>query len=74
MTRLMKTHPITAKTITYALMHFTVAVAYALTGSWVLALSIGTIEPLVQTLAYTLHERGWGAFLAPKKVLYPSGS
>lgn len=49
------------KTLTYSLMHFTVAisVAYALTGSWKAALAIGMIEPLVQTAAYTLHERAW---------------
>lgn len=49
------------KTLTYSLMHFTVAisVAYALTGSWKAALAIGMIESLVQTAAYTLHERAW---------------
>ena len=49
------------KTLTYSLMHFTVAisVAFALSGSWKVALAIGTIEPLVQTVAYTLHERAW---------------
>lgn len=49
------------KTITYALMHLVVAmgVAYALTGSWTAALAIGLIEPAVQTVAYSFHERGW---------------
>ncbi len=49
------------KTLTYSLMHFTVAisVAFALTGNWKAALAIGLIEPLVQTAAYTLHERAW---------------
>ena len=49
------------KTLTYSLMHFAVAitVAYALTRSWHAALAIGMIEPLVQTVAYTLHERAW---------------
>jgi uncharacterized membrane protein len=51
-----------AKTLTYCLMHFTVAisVAYALTGSWKIALGIGIIEPLVQTVTYHFHERAWG--------------
>lgn len=42
-------------------MHFSVAimVAFALTGSWSIALSIGMVEPLVQTLFYNLHERSW---------------
>lgn len=49
------------KTSTYAIMHFVVAVgvAYALTQNWQLALGIGLIEPLVQTFAYTIHERLW---------------
>ncbi len=49
------------KTLTYSVMHFFVAisVAYALTGSWQTALAIGLIEPLVQTVAYTLHEGAW---------------
>ena len=50
-----------AKTGTYALTHFVVAVAvaYALTGDALIALSIGLIEPAVQTLAYAIHERAW---------------
>lgn len=49
------------KTTTYALMHLVVAmaVAYALSGSWKIALGIGLIEPAVQTVAYTFHERFW---------------
>lgn len=50
-----------AKTATYALMHLTlaVAVAYALTRSWQIALAVGLIEPMVQTIAFNLHERAW---------------
>ncbi len=49
------------KTMTYSLMHLTVAVsvAYALTGNLAVALGIGLIEPFVQTFAYSLHERAW---------------
>ncbi len=49
------------KTSTYAVMHFVVAVAvaFALTQNWQIALGIGMIEPLVQTFAYTIHERLW---------------
>lgn len=49
------------KTLTYSAMHFAVAitVAFALTGSWRAALAIGIIEPLVQTVAYSVHERVW---------------
>jgi len=50
-----------AKTATYAVMHFCVAiaVAFALTGDMWIALSIGLIEPIVQTFAYAMHEYGW---------------
>lgn len=50
-----------AKTFTYMVMHLVVAmgVAYALTGSWKAALAIGLIEPVVQTIAYTFHEKAW---------------
>ncbi|WP_340693943.1 DUF2061 domain-containing protein [Hyphomonas sp.] len=49
------------KTCTYSLMHLTVAVtvAYVLTQDWRIALGVGVIEPLVQTVAYTFHERMW---------------
>ncbi len=49
------------KTATYAIMHLTVAiaVAYALTGSWKMALAIGLVEPFVQTFAFMIHERFW---------------
>ncbi len=61
MTRLIFTHELTAKTVTYCLMHFVVAiaVAYAISGSWEIALAIGIIEPLVQTVFFNVHERGW---------------
>tara|TARA_R110000824_G_scaffold176593_5_gene355637 strand:+ start:314 stop:553 length:240 start_codon:yes stop_codon:yes gene_type:complete len=49
------------KTCTYSLMHLTVAVtvAFVLTQDWRIALGVGVIEPLVQTVAYTFHERLW---------------
>lgn len=58
------------KTLTYSVMHFTVAisVAYALTGSWQAALAIGMVEPLVQTVAYTLHERAWARAGRPARA------
>lgn len=36
-----------------------IAVAWAISGDWRVALGIGLIEPLVQTVAYTIHERLW---------------
>jgi len=50
-----------AKTGTYFAMHLTVAVgvAYALSGDWAIALSIGVLEPIVQAGFFALHERAW---------------
>ncbi|MBD3833588.1 DUF2061 domain-containing protein [Brevundimonas bullata] len=56
------------KTVTYGLMHFAVAVAvaFALTRDWRIALAIGTVEPLVQTVFFTLHDRIWTRIEAKK--------
>lgn len=52
------------KTTSYAVMHMTlaIAVAYALTGNLKIALTIGLIEPCVQTVGYFFHERAWHKF------------
>ena len=49
------------KTATYSVMHVCVAtlVAYALSGSLVVALGVGLIEPMVQTVFFYMHERVW---------------
>ena len=59
---------IALKTVTYGVMHFVVAVAvaYALTQNWRLALAIGVIEPLVQTVFFTVHDRIWTRIEARK--------
>lgn len=58
-----------AKTLTYSIMHVTVAVmvAYALTGNIYVALGIGLIEPAVQTFFFFMHETAWerSDFLKP---------
>lgn len=61
MTRLIFQHETSVKTLTYCMMHFAVAitVAYLLSGDWKIALSIGIVEPLVQTCFFNMHERGW---------------
>ncbi|WP_334154483.1 DUF2061 domain-containing protein [Tepidimonas sp.] len=48
-------------TATYYVMHVTVAmvVAYAVTGSWLAALTLSLLEPTVQAVAYFFHERAW---------------
>lgn len=49
------------KTLSFALVHFTVAfsVAYLLTGSLAVSGLIALIEPVANTLAYYWHERWW---------------
>ncbi len=49
------------KPVTYSLMHLCVAimVAWVLTRDWRIALGVGVIEPMVQTVAYMLHEKAW---------------
>lgn len=49
------------KPVTYSLTHLMVAVtvAYALTNDWRIALGVGIIEPMVQTVAYVFHEKAW---------------
>lgn len=51
------------KTVTFALVHFTVAftIAYLLTGSIGIASALALIEPMANTVAYFFHERLWQA-------------
>lgn len=51
------------KTMSYYAMHMSVAVvvAWAITGSWQMAVAISMVEPLVQAGAYFWHERWWTA-------------
>ncbi len=59
---------IALKTVTYGVMHFAVAVAvaFALTQNLMTALAIGIIEPLVQTVFFTVHDRIWTGIEAKK--------
>ncbi len=52
---------VAAKTMSYGAMHLVIAflVAYAVSGSLIIAVSISLIEPLVQTAAFYVHERAW---------------
>ena len=49
------------KTITFAVMHFTVAftVAYLLTGSVVVGGAVALVEPAINTVAFYFHEMVW---------------
>ena len=49
------------KTITFAVMHFSVAftVAYLLTGSVVVGGAVALVEPAINTVAFYFHEMVW---------------
>ena len=49
------------KTMSFAAVHFTVAftVAYVLSGSVMVGGAIALVEPVVNTLAYHVHEQVW---------------
>jgi len=53
-----------AKTITFAVMHFSIAfgVVYAMTGSLLLGGAVALIEPAVNTVAFYFHEKAWKRF------------
>ncbi|OIN13814.1 DUF2061 domain-containing protein [Oceanisphaera psychrotolerans] len=52
------------KTLTFALVHFTVAfsVAYLLSGDLLVGGLIALVEPMVNTVAYFFHEKAWNKF------------
>ncbi|QPG05051.1 DUF2061 domain-containing protein [Salinimonas marina] len=49
------------KTITFAIMHFSVAftVAYLLTGSLLIGGLLALVEPAINTVAFYFHEKVW---------------
>jgi uncharacterized membrane protein len=49
------------KTASYYLVHITVAafVAYAVTGDFLLSLTLSLLEPTVQAFAFFFHEKAW---------------
>ncbi|MDB5885146.1 MAG: hypothetical protein JWR74_1317 [Polaromonas sp.] len=49
------------KTATYYVLHVTVAalVAYAVTGNFLLSLTLSLLEPTVQAFAFFFHEKAW---------------
>ena len=58
------------KTITFAVMHFTIAftVAYLLTGSFVVGGLVAIVEPTVNTVAFYFHEMFWKKVEAKNKA------
>lgn len=53
--------PALKKTASYYVLHVTVAalVAYAVTGNFLLALTLSLLEPTVQAFAFFFHEKAW---------------
>ena len=49
------------KTITFAILHFGVAfsIAYLLTGSIGISITVALIEPMANTVVFYFHEKAW---------------
>ena len=52
------------KTITFAILHFSVAfsVAYILTGSIGISSAVALVEPIVNTVVFYFHEKAWNRY------------
>ena len=72
------------KTMSFAVLHFTVAfsVAYVMSGSLLVGGAIALVEPAINTIAYHFHEQVWnrlknrqgGRFTFPRpRIRNPSG-
>lgn len=62
MSNVVRAHlPTLKKTLSYYLMHITVAVlvAYAVTGDLGIAITLSLLEPTVQAFAFFFHEKLW---------------
>ncbi|MDO3380865.1 DUF2061 domain-containing protein [Gilvimarinus algae] len=59
------------KTITFAVLHFTVAftVTYLLTGDILVGSAVALIEPAINTVAFYFHELGWNRWGAHKETV-----
>jgi uncharacterized membrane protein len=58
---LIRNHGALAKTVTFAVVHFSVAfgIAYLITGSIGIASALALVEPMANSVAYYFHERAW---------------
>ena len=56
-----------SKTVTYLIIHLAIgfSVAYLFTGSFLIAGGIALVEPMVNAVAFFIHEKAWGRALAP---------
>lgn len=58
------------KTISFAIVHFTVAftLAWVMTGSWIVGGALALVEPAVNTVAFFFHEKAW-QYLQARRAL-----
>ena len=58
------------KTLTFAILHFSVAfsVAYALTGSIGISSTVALVEPIVNTIVFYFHEKVWQRIEAKRRA------
>lgn len=62
-----------AKTISFAILHMTVAfsVAYILSGSLLVGGAIALVEPAINTVVYFFHEKVWDRIRQPQSESPP---
>ncbi|MCB1665164.1 MAG: DUF2061 domain-containing protein [Pseudomonadales bacterium] len=58
------------KTISFAMVHFTVAftLAWVMTGSWIVGGALALVEPAVNTVAFFFHEKAWQYLQARREL------
>lgn len=69
---LLKNKTALTKTASYYVVHIVVAalVAWAVTGSLVVALTLSFLEPTFQAIAYFIHEKAWARGSALKYAIW----
>lgn len=62
------------KTVTFAVLHFSVGftVTYLLTGSVAISTGVALIEPAVNTVVFFFHEQAWRRVISRKPVAAPA--
>ena len=67
--------PTLKKTASYYVVHVTVAamVAYAVTGNFLLSLTLSLLEPTVQAFAFFFHEKAWQRWGAKSTQAFAGG-
>jgi uncharacterized membrane protein len=64
------------KTLTFAILHFSVAfsIAYLLTGSIGISSAVALIEPLANTVVFYFHEKAWRRYEQKKLPTEAAGA